>query len=435
MDGLIAFLDINGLVLELIVASALTAFRAPRKPRFALRVAACVAGMLVISQLWGMLVPATTPLLILRCMVCYALCGVALGLCLRTTAPQALFLLAEATALQHFAYRIADLARMGAGVAMGIPDPAGTVYLAVNAAYAAALVPAYAVGYLLFVRPLRGRNVDQVLRRRFLLMVIGVMLCINVFTTIVNGSGLQHSAPRTFLTFAVFDLLNCVFLLALLREIVEHESAERDTAMMRQLMNQQKAKFDSDKATIDLINVKTHDLKKRLATLGGRIPQEEIDGLTSLAGIYDATVRTGDETLDVLLPNRSLICEQHGIQFDRIIDGAKLAFMKLGDIYSLFGNAVDNAMEAVERLGDPSRRWIRMKVAERKGMVVVHIENPYAGELRFHEGLPVTVKADTRYHGFGMRSMRMVAERYGGALSARADNGVFRLNVVLPLPA
>lgn len=53
---------------------------------------------------------------------------------------------------------------------------------------------------------------------------------------------------------------------------------------------------------------------------------------------------------------------------------------------------------------------------------------------RFEDGLPATTKEDVTNHGFGTRSMRLIAERYGGALKLGAENGVFYVNALLPLP-
>ena len=66
-------------------------------------------------------------------------------------------------------------------------------------------------------------------------------------------------------------------------------------------------------------------------------------------------------------------------------------------------------------------------------MVSAHFENYYAGELDFDDGLPLTTKSDKRYHGFGMKSIKMLAEKYGGYVSVKAEDGVFNLNILLPI--
>ncbi len=115
-----------------------------------------------------------------------------------------------------------------------------------------------------------------------------------------------------------------------------------------------------------------------------------------------------------------------------MMKGKLLSFMKQSDIYSLFGNAVDNAIKAVERLSDDERRYISVRVRSEKGMIVIHFENYYEGNLTFHKGMPQTTKEDKRYHGFGMKSIRMIVEKYQGHFSVKAQEGIFTLNILLP---
>ena len=65
-------------------------------------------------------------------------------------------------------------------------------------------------------------------------------------------------------------------------------------------------------------------------------------------------------------------------------------------------------------------------------MAGIHMENRYAGEMSFSDGLPQTTKGDTANHGFGMRSMRGIVARHGGTMTVRAKDGVFSINVLLP---
>ena len=111
-------------------------------------------------------------------------------------------------------------------------------------------------------------------------------------------------------------------------------------------------------------------------------------------------------------------------------DGAKLDFMADGDLYCLFGNIIDNALEAVNAIDERERRVVNFVVKSKNDMLVVQTENYFAGELTFKDGLPQTTKGDKNYHGFGMRSIRTIVNKYGGALSAKAEDGVFYLNII-----
>src|SRR5699024_8892122 len=103
------------------------------------------------------------------------------------------------------------------------------------------------------------------------------------------------------------------------------------------------------------------------------------------------------------------------------------------EIYSLFGNALDNAIEAVLPL-EEDRRTISLFVKRAHNMVSIHIENYFSGERIFSGDLPVTTKADKEYHGYGMLSMKTVVEKYGGTMAVEIRGDVFCLNLLFPLP-
>ena len=114
-----------------------------------------------------------------------------------------------------------------------------------------------------------------------------------------------------------------------------------------------------------------------------------------------------------------------------MIDGSLFGFLTEREIYSLFGNALDNALEAVTKIPDPERRMITLKSNTRGGMVVLLVENTLAGEMTLTDSaLPPTTKTGSG-HGFGLRSIQRIAEKHGGMMSLRCENGVFKLSVVM----
>ena len=103
-------------------------------------------------------------------------------------------------------------------------------------------------------------------------------------------------------------------------------------------------------------------------------------------------------------------------------------------MYALFGNILDNAIEAVSQIADPERRVISLSVRMRAGCLIIEEENFFEGEIRFDDGLPITSKEDKNYHGFGMQSIRMLTERYEGDIQLESDQGIFKLSIMLPVP-
>ncbi len=116
---------------------------------------------------------------------------------------------------------------------------------------------------------------------------------------------------------------------------------------------------------------------------------EEMQEMKRLIGIYEAAVKTGNDTLDTILTERSLYCEKEGIRLSCMADGEKLSFMPVGDICALFGNALENAIEAVAKLEQVEDRNISFQVRESRGLLVITVDNYFSGPLTFEDGLPV----------------------------------------------
>lgn len=205
--------------------------------------------------------------------------------------------------------------------------------------------------------------------------------------------------------------------------------------VLQKLWLEEQKQYKLIKENIDAIDIKCHDLKHQIRHLRetNQVDAKYLDELEKSISIYNSAVRTGNETLDVILTDKRLHCTTNGIQFTCIAEGAKMDFMETMDIFSLFGNALDNAIECTEHLA-PEKRFIHLSVRATNRLLLIHIENPFEGSLEMHDGIPVTTKSDKDYHGFGMRSMKYIVKKYGGNLSVSTEDMLFQLNVMIPIP-
>lgn len=428
----------NGFIVELMACAAMLIWSAPRRQQFLRRLLTSMILLIavtVVTHYQMGIVPFVgqgtvlgTWIMAGRFAMLYVGLFLALRVCFVIDVWQSVFVTVAAVAMQHFVYCSTRL------ITAVTPKPwndthtweGGCLFLAVS-------IVMGVLGYMLFARRLHGLLDQYGGGPHLLLIFIGVTLCVDIISCFFDGYAAVGGVSDGAYTLMVLTrMLVCVFVLVLLDDIVNRERAERDDAMMQGMLIQQKSQLESDKATIDLINIKAHDMKRQLALLGNRITPEEIEELSRTVNVYDASSHTGNEALDVLLTNRAMICEQRGIKFERIVDGSQLASMRPTDIYSLVGNALDNAIEASSAVEPSAERYISLTIREDKGMTLIHVENPFIGKLTYCDGLPRTTKDDDRYHGFGMRSMRMIAEQYGGTMSVRSADNVFLVNIVLP---
>lgn len=213
----------------------------------------------------------------------------------------------------------------------------------------------------------------------------------------------------------------CITLLYLQSALFKKSSMRKELETIQLLWHQQKGQYQLSKETIELINHKCHDLKHQVQAIRAVKDEKEretyLEKIEKSVQIYSAIVRTGNEILDTILTEKSLICENSGIHINCVADGSLLAFMNPVDLYTLFGNALDNAIEAVRKLESKEKRVIDIMLYERQSFLMLQIVNPMCGEVKFEDGLPLTTKAKNGYHGYGMKSMLHTIQKYEGHLT------------------
>lgn len=238
-----------------------------------------------------------------------------------------------------------------------------------------------------------------------------------------------------------YNLLNAgeivfyVFMLVLqvLTLDAANERAKFHTAQM--LWLEEEKQYKLTKENIDALNIKCHDLKHQIRNLRetSQVDPAYLDDLERSVSIYNSAVRTGNETLDVVLTDKRLHCTTHNIQFTCMAEGGKLDFMDGMDIFSLFGNILDNAIECEEGL-PPEARFIHLSVRGTNQLLLIHVENWFEGKLELKDGLPATTKQDKEYHGYGMRSIQRIVEKYGGTFTVSSEDQLFQIDIMISIP-
>ena len=143
---------------------------------------------------------------------------------------------------------------------------------------------------------------------------------------------------------SLYAIVGCSLVLFILFIIDRSEKTENEVETMTELLRREREHYKLSKENIELINMKCHHLKHQLSALKGDYSEEKMKEIESAVMIYDATVKTGNDVLDVILTEKSLYCEKNGIKLTCMVDAHGLSFMDNIDIYSLFGNAYANAV-------------------------------------------------------------------------------------------
>ncbi|MCD7920272.1 MAG: GHKL domain-containing protein [Clostridiales bacterium] len=230
----------------------------------------------------------------------------------------------------------------------------------------------------------------------------------------------------------------CIFVLLLQNSLETLQRTEMELALNRQLWLLQKEQYELSQENIDLINRKCHDLKHQMEAIRQLKDEVEIDRqleeMEHAVLIYDSAMKTGNRALDIVLTEKSLQCEGRHINMTCMADGSYLDFLDKIDLYTMFGNALDNAIEAVSKLEDRAQRVIQVAVYTEKELLMIRVRNYCQGKVPLVDGLPATSKANKQDHGIGLKSIRSTAEKYGGDIAIQSTDRIFSLQILIPLP-
>ncbi len=178
-----------------------------------------------------------------------------------------------------------------------------------------------------------------------------------------------------------------------------------------------------------------HDMKNHLLVLQRQIDSREtekmVKNLLSQIEMYEDYVHTGSDILDIILKEKAELAREKQIALSVTADLGGIDFIQPLDISTIFGNGLDNAIEASEKLST-DRRVILVKAGKLRDFFSVLIENNCAQE--YVNAKNRTAKQDDFLHGFGIPNMKQAVETYGGQLTTKCENGRFTLKILIPIP-
>ncbi len=238
---------------------------------------------------------------------------------------------------------------------------------------------------------------------------------------------------------AIFTFTYLVVFLYSKNTLYFRDQEQKDKIQIAQLQ-QQFAYYQEKLKDEEKVRSVYHDMKNHLLVLQRHILQRQINSpetaemvekLQSQVAMYEDYVHTGNDILDIILKEKSELAREKSIAFSVTADLNGVDFIEPLDISTIFSNALDNAIEASEKLPE-EQGAILVKAGKMQNFFSVLIENNC---LQNSENTNIrTTKSDDFLHGFGISNMRKAAEKYGGQLTTKYEKGTFTLKILIPIP-
>ena len=182
-----------------------------------------------------------------------------------------------------------------------------------------------------------------------------------------------------------------------------------------------------------------HDNKNRLIALSGLLQAGDVEKAQALIeNELEATekaaksvIHSGNPVLDAVLQSKRKLAESKNVQLNtRILieEPIRMDEMELG---VLIGNAIDNAIEAAEKITDAdTERVVRVQIRSLMGRIWISVDNPTVEEKGSVSALHST-KPDSRNHGYGLKSIQSIIDTHDGTLSITWEQHRFTIEMGL----
>ena len=227
---------------------------------------------------------------------------------------------------------------------------------------------------------------------------------------------------------SVFSSFGCVYLTSYICSSVQ-------TAYRAQELEMRQAYYKDKISAEERVRSIYHDLKNHLLVLQAQTGNEQelqlsVQGLQNQIRDYENYYHTGKEFLDIIIRDKARMAGEKQIDLGAVISFEDSSFIEPLDISTIFGNALDNAIEASEKLPE-EQRLITVKANRVQDMLAVIVENNTEPDCDI---TVKTSKQDAFVHGFGLSNIRNAVEKYGGQCSTKAEGGMYRMKIVIPIP-
>lgn len=264
-----------------------------------------------------------------------------------------------------------------------------------------------------------------------LLIYLWVLFC---FYTFINDY-LSYQ-PRELLLVYSFFLYLIIFgsgllIFMLIRNIKKKSYYENLSNIMDVRLTEQVKHYEQVEKTDNELRKFRHNYKNMKIGLMSLLNNKDTDGAKKYVADCDELLdidytlyQTGNSIINAILSDKAMKVKDKGItiKFTGLIPQTKISNT---DLCIIFGNILDNAIEAVEKVDDNIAKEINIDVYKKKDYLFITVTNPTKTEVAIKDNKIVTSKDDKSNHGLGLSSVEETLKKYDGHLDLECDDNKF----------
>lgn len=231
-----------------------------------------------------------------------------------------------------------------------------------------------------------------------------------------------------------YDTIACILLVILAFFLNTINHAERQRIVLDELQKINSKQQILKKENYESIAIRYHDLSKQLALLelsdNNENKQKLIEEIRGELETFASFVDTQNKALDIVLSEKKMVCLKNDIKLFYKVDAHVLDFMDEVDVYTIFSNLFDNAIESVKD-EKKENKVIKLNIYQRGNIISIDCQNYTSKEVAFKDGLPLTSKENKQFHGYGSLSIKRAAKKYHGNVIYQVEKSIFNAYIIL----
>lgn len=268
-------------------------------------------------------------------------------------------------------------------------------------------------------------------------VITNIIVILVIFGYIFSESKNEAYSRASIFLLSILLLMSNLSIMFIVGKIIKNNKLKLENEFIKNKLEMECKYYSNLSENEERVKRLYHDMKNHIICLNGKENDYQwkrayIDHINSELNKFSLMFKTGNEALDIILNNKNETCKNNNIELKVVIDFSKIDFIEYFDICTIFSNALDNAIEACNKVYE-GKKYISLKGTYVNSFYIIKIENSKVNKLRKVNFEFLTDKKDRFLHGIGLKNIRNAVEKYSGEMIVESKENKFTLKILIPI--
>ena len=291
---------------------------------------------------------------------------------------------------------------------------------------------------------------EELTVKEFIMLVPPMLAQVVGYQSVINYYDLYDKAMKagviepvyefnyTLLAFYLISYGAILVFLMLYQELKKMQENNKEQEILEAQIGNLKNHIDTAMKSYAEIRAMRHDMANHLMVLNELIEsgrneaaEEYSSKLNEMIIQTQSDVKSGNPVTDIVIGEYKDKCIKTGIDFTYDFHYPEKGVVDAFDMSIVLFNALQNACEAAQKT---PHGYVSLKAFRKKNAYIIEITNSCAGRITVEPGkLPATDKDNAQAHGYGLKNIKRIAEKYYGGINIEPADDTFKLNIMMML--